>query len=354
MKAAWLLALTLVVPARADERGIVKEIFRRPEFFWKSEERQPPPTCKTFSLSKKAHGSGGGSDRSGMVEEEAKDGPGLIAPPEVTPGETRTPTRPATEGPPSEVTSEDEVGGTPSDTGTPEGPAVEPTGASTPSHAGTPDSLDSGATPTVLETPSAAVAPEESKSQAGSGLPDHPPPPLDYPVEPGIWERLARWWNRLLGRKDQQGVHGPLTMLRDLLALILIVVFLRQLLPLLRQLRGWFQKEPRPELALEEGSREPEILPEWQSLWRQANNLHVQGRTGQAQRVGYLAVLSYLDHRGDIRYRANLTNREYGSMLTESLREPFRRIVHQFERCRYGGHAPNFEEFQAACREVLG
>lgn len=418
MRRAWLLVLFLVVPGRADDRQVVGKIFRRPEFRWKSQEKQPaPPVCQAPHVWKK-RGQGGGHDRSQVVDQESTEPNGLIAP-EPSPGDrpgsatTSTPA-PSGQGESSSTptpSGQEEPSGTPGSPGQGESSSTptpseqgEPSGtpgasgegepSSTPASSeqgeptGTPGSSgrgDSSSTPIPSEEgepsgtptpseqgePSSTPIPTEQGSSSGSAesetpaptpapsatvaptLPEHGPPPLDYPVQPGLLERLARWWNGLLGHRAQDGTRHILLLLRDLVALALLAVFLRHLLPVLRQLRNWLRAEKPPAVVLDEKSPEPEILPEWRQLWRQAADLQGQGRSAQAQRLGYLAVLAFLDNGGHIRYRPYGTNREYLAALQDPLREPFARISRRFELCRYGGHAPNFAEFQAACREVL-
>jgi len=403
LKRTWILAVLLFSPVWADDRELVGSIFRRPEFLWKSEEKQPsPPQCQAPYVSDD-DGFGGTPDRSGLVH--IKDGSeGTLIGPEGQPPEdgtpsdqgplgTSTPTEqgdtsatPSDPGAPSETASPTKQGdsetstptpttqGAASDTGTPTEHGI-PSESATPTEQSDP-SASASATPTEQSDSSGSGGPSEtstpsdqgSPSETGSApapapappaasatpeLPDHPPPPLDYPNQPGLLEKLARWWSGLFGRSAPDGTRHILLLLRDLAALLLLVAFLRQLVPLLRQLRNWFKSEAPRGIAIEENSPEPEVLPEWRHLWRQAGELERQGRPALAQRLSYLAVLSFLDHDGHIRYRPGATNREYVYSLESGLREPFARITQRFERCRYGGHPPDLEEFQARCREVL-
>lgn len=388
-----LLALSLLSFAWADDQGVVKEVFRRPEFRWKFGETQPgPPVCPPPAHWDLGGPYGGRPDRSGGVA-GTSDPNGLIDPyatPEpseggepsdsATPSQSGTPSAspvpprngtlsgaatPVSDGPPSSAsppTSSQSGSPSPDPSQTTETPST----SRTPSLSGT---QPASFTPPEIETTVSSAAPDSGEAPAESPeisspnpsasatpeLPDHPPPPLDYAEPPGFWEKLARGWNIMLGRpsKSRDGVHQILLFLRDLLVLVLFGLFLRHLLPLFRQLRSWFKTEPPPKIPLDdEQAPPPEILPEWRHLWLQALS---QDRPARAQRLGYLAVLSFLDHHGHIRYRACGTNREYVALLDSQspLRDGFAGLTRSFERCRYGGQEPDFDEFQAACRRIL-
>ncbi len=379
-----LLALLLMSAAWADDRPVVQEVFRRPEFRWKSEETQPPPpVCPPPVHWDLGTPYGGRPDRSGGVA-GTSDSNGLIAP-DPTPESSQS-----GQSSDSAISSRNETPSAsplPSESGIPS----YSTGSESPSDSNAPSqSGNSSAWPTPpgsgsaaqVETPAAPPLPSEtpgssdlsqapgdsptSAPQAESTstpkpsatakpeLPDHPPPPLDYSEPPGFLERLARAWNKMLGRpsKPGDGVQQILLWVRDLLVLLLLGIFVRHLLPLFRQLRSWFKTDPPPKIAVQDEQAPPEILPEWRHLWLQALS---QPQPARAQRLGYLAVLSFLDHTGHIRYRACGTNREYLALFDSQspLREGFASLTRSFERCRYGGQAPDFNEFQAVCRQIL-
>lgn len=361
MKRAWVLWLCLVWPVWADDRQLVGKIFSRPEFLWKSEEKQPPPPACEVPRFFEDEG-GGLPDRSGLVKAKAESN-GLIAPEGTDePADTSTPSdsehanatgtpTPSASGTPEALDQGEDNADTPipSSTVTPgSSDQGQASGTPTPSDTGTAEPSDQGK---ATSTPGAA-SPTETPA-ATPDLPDHGPPPLDYPVEPGRLERFARWWNGLFGHQAKDGMRHILLLLRDLVALLLLAVFLRHLIPVLRQMRNWFKTEKPAAVLLGENSPEPEILPEWRQLWSQAAELQRQGRPDLGQRMSYLAVLAFLDHGGHIRYRPSATNREYVFNLENPLRDSFAGITRSFERCRYGGQAPDFETFQAACREVL-
>ncbi|MDZ7815783.1 MAG: DUF4129 domain-containing protein [Planctomycetota bacterium] len=90
---------------------------------------------------------------------------------------------------------------------------------------------------------------------------------------------------------------------------------------------------------------------EWHSL------AHSRADTGDlrgATRAMYLSLLSELHDKRKIVYDTRKTNWEYlYSMSTnEPLREPFRELTGFFDRCWYGIHEPDKDDFKTFEREV--
>jgi Domain of unknown function (DUF4129) len=83
-------------------------------------------------------------------------------------------------------------------------------------------------------------------------------------------------------------------------------------------------------------------------LWREAQQLAIDGQLAKAVRLLYLSALYALDERALLHVEQNLTNREHAQRLTgayPALGRSFVELLDRYERVRYGHAAVARESF---------
>lgn len=169
------------------------------------------------------------------------------------------------------------------------------------------------------------------------------------PVQPSVWDRLARWLLEWFARiLDAPGVSTVGSLAQWVLAIGSGIVVVGVLLFFLRGLRrNVVEGEAAETLA-------GEIPRHAAEAQQRAANAASSGDFREAMRLLYLAALLHLDEVGLLRFDRALTNREVlASVAADApLRRQLAPVVSQFDRVWYG-HAPfGQQEFEVAAEQL--